>query len=92
MVCRLDAWQLNVEQVVSNMETAKQQGQLFAALKAGSAAVTELQKDVSLADVEALMGATAEAQASQDAMQVTPPPPLPPRITCDVHVRLHLLL
>mmetsp|Transcript_11868 Transcript_11868/g.35517 ORF Transcript_11868/g.35517 Transcript_11868/m.35517 type:complete len:222 (-) Transcript_11868:514-1179(-) len=66
---RLDAWQLNVEQVMSTMETSKQQAQLLAALKAGSAAVAELQREVTLADVEALMDSSAEAQATQEAMQ-----------------------
>lgn len=41
-------WQLNVEQLLSNIEVAKQQNQLFAALKAGSQAVAELQKEVRL--------------------------------------------
>ena len=59
------------------METARQQGELFAALKAGSAAVAELQADVSLADVEALMDTTADAHATMDAMQVRPLPPSP---------------
>ncbi len=36
-------WQLNVEQLLSNIEVAKQQNQLFAALKAGNQAVAELQ-------------------------------------------------
>lgn len=76
MVChggRLDAWQLNVEQVMSTMETSKQQAQLLAALKAGSAAVAELQREVTLADVEALMDSSAEAQATQEAMQARRP-------------------
>lgn len=66
---RLDAWQLNVEQLLSNMEVAKQQGQLFAALKSGSEAVAQMQKDVTVADVEALMLTSAEANAKQQEMQ-----------------------
>ena len=41
-------WQLNVEQLLSNIEVAKQQKQLFAALKAGNEAVAEMQKEVRL--------------------------------------------
>ena len=70
MACRLDAWQLNVEQVLSNMEVAKQQGALFAALKSGSEAVAQMQEEVTVADVEALMQTSAEAQAAQQALQV----------------------
>jgi hypothetical protein len=40
------AWQLNVEQVLSNIEAAKQQKQLFVALKAGTAAVADMQREV----------------------------------------------
>jgi hypothetical protein len=40
------AWQLNVEQVLSNIEVSKQQKQLFVALKAGTAAVADMQKEV----------------------------------------------
>ena len=43
---RLGAWQLNVEQLLSNIEVAKQQRQLFDALKAGNEAVVSLQKEV----------------------------------------------
>lgn len=66
---RLDAWQLNVEQLLSNMEVAKQQGQLFAALKSGNEAVAQMQKDVTIADVEALMQTSAEANVKQQEMQ-----------------------
>lgn len=65
---RLGAWQLNVEQVLSNIEAAKQQKQLFAALKAGNEAVTDLQKEVTVDDVEKLMEDSAEAQAQQDRL------------------------
>lgn len=66
---RLDAWQLNVEQLLSNIEIAKQQGQLFAALKSGNEAVAQMQKDVTIADVEALMQTSAEANAKQREIQ-----------------------
>ena len=42
---RLGAWQLNVEQLLSNIEVAKQQHQLFDALKAGNEAVASLQQE-----------------------------------------------
>lgn len=66
---RLDAWQLNVEQLLSNMQVAKQQGLIFAALKSGSEAVAQMQKDVTIADVEALMQTSAAASAMQQEMQ-----------------------
>jgi hypothetical protein len=68
--CRLDAWQLNVEQLLSNMEAIKQQGLVFAALKSGNAAASQMQKDVTVADVEALLQNSAAAQAKQQEIQV----------------------
>lgn len=65
----LDAWQLNVEQLLSNMEAIKQQGLVFAALKSGNAAASQMQKDVTVADVEALLQNSAAAQAKQQEIQ-----------------------
>ncbi|KAK9818781.1 hypothetical protein WJX74_006989 [Apatococcus lobatus] len=63
---RLDAWLINVEQLLANIETAKRQNRLFDALKQGQVALKELQQEVKIEDVERLMDDTAEAKAYQD--------------------------
>jgi charged multivesicular body protein 6 len=54
---------------LNSMETAKQQGRLFAVLKQGSQALQQLQQEVKLEDVEQLMADTAEAKAYEDQIR-----------------------
>jgi len=65
---RLDAWLLNVEQLLSNIEMTRQQTRLFEALKAGTSAVRDLQKQVTVQDVEKLLEDSTDAQAYQEEM------------------------
>ena len=65
---KLDAWLLNVEEMLGNIENTKNSNQIYGALKQGHTALKELQKEVSLADVETLMEDSAEAKATQDRM------------------------
>ncbi|KAK9833403.1 hypothetical protein WJX81_002322 [Elliptochloris bilobata] len=57
----IDAYLLNVEQVLANIEAAQRQNRLYDALKQGTVALQALQKEVSLEDVEALREDTAAA-------------------------------
>lgn len=63
---QIDAWLVNVESMLADVETAVRQNRLFGALMQGSEALKELQKEVSVEDVEQLMQDTAEAKAYED--------------------------
>ena len=52
-------------QCLDNIEAAQRQNRLFAALKHGNEAMKQLQKEVTLDDVDSLMSDTAESQAYQ---------------------------
>lgn len=64
----LDVWLLNVEEMLGNIENTKHSNQIITTLKQGHTALKELQKEVSLEDVETLMEDSAEAKATQDRM------------------------
>ncbi|GJP35922.1 hypothetical protein CLOM_g20463 [Closterium sp. NIES-68] len=61
-----DAWVLRVEQQLADIEITSRQAQVFESLKAGHMAIQELQKEISLEDVEKLMGESEDAKAFQD--------------------------
>ncbi|KAL6773737.1 VPS20 [Auxenochlorella protothecoides x Auxenochlorella symbiontica] len=65
----LDKLVLNVEETLANVEGAARQKRLFDTLKQGAAALKQLQKDVSLEDVEQLMSDTAEAKEYETRVQ-----------------------
>lgn len=65
---QLDVWLLNVEEMLGNIENTKNNNQIYSALKQGNSALKELQKDVSVEDVEMLMEDSAEAKATQERM------------------------
>ena len=52
-------------QCLDNIEAAQRQNKLFAALKQGNEAMKQLQKEVTLEDVESLMSDSAESKEYQ---------------------------
>lgn len=51
---------------ITNIEVVARQKDVFASLKSGHSAIKELQKEISLDDVQKLMDETAEAKEYQD--------------------------
>ncbi|GAX73865.1 hypothetical protein CEUSTIGMA_g1315.t1 [Chlamydomonas eustigma] len=66
---QLTAHILNVEGLLSSIETSKQQVRMVEALQKGTEALKQLQKLLSVDDVKKLMEDTAEAKAYQDELK-----------------------
>eukprot|EP00878_Enallax_costatus_P002210 GHUV01002381.1.p1 GENE.GHUV01002381.1~~GHUV01002381.1.p1 ORF type:complete len:232 (+),score=87.40 GHUV01002381.1:243-938(+) len=65
----IQAYLVNVEDMLNNMELTKHQANVMSALKQGNDALKKAQQEMPLDDVQKLMDDTAEAREYQDKVQ-----------------------
>lgn len=65
----IQAWLLNVEGMLSDMEISKQQSAVFSALQSGNEALKQAQAEMSVDDIQKLMDDTAESKEYMDKVQ-----------------------
>eukprot|EP00898_Chlorokybus_atmophyticus_P003739 jgi/Chlat1/4366/Chrsp29S04523 len=66
MLIKVDAWILNVEEMLGNIEISSRQKEVFEQLKTGHAEIQKIQKEINIDDVRKLAEESAEAKAYQD--------------------------